>query len=75
MPYEKPQTCPLCGSRLTAEKYFKIVGVWEERKRLETFLKGEKRQLELERTRLPEENKKIRREEASGKRRGCKGDG
>jgi hypothetical protein len=62
MSQKRSQTCPLCGSVLTPEKYLQIVGVWEERKRLETSLKGEMRRLQDERARLREENKKMRRE-------------
>jgi hypothetical protein len=38
VPNKKPSTCPLCGSALTPEKYLEIVGVWQERKRLEGSL-------------------------------------
>ena len=62
MAHKKSQTCPLCGSNLTTEKYLQIVGVWEERKKLESSLKSEMRRLEVERVRLRDENKKIRRE-------------
>lgn len=58
----KTYTCPLCDSTLTRDRYLQIVGVWEERKRLETSLKGEMRKLQDERLRLREENKKMRRE-------------
>jgi hypothetical protein len=58
----KTYTCPLCDSALTRERYLQIVGVWDERKRLESSLKGELRKLQDERTRLRDENKKIRRE-------------
>lgn len=59
---KKSATCPLCGSILSPEKYLEIVGVWQERKRLEKSLKGELQKLQDERARLREENKKIRRE-------------
>lgn len=62
MAKSKTYTCPLCDSALTRERYLQIVGVWDERKRLESSLKGELRKLQDERTRLRDENKKIRRE-------------
>lgn len=62
MPKSKTYTCPLCDSALTRERYLEIVGVWDERKRLESSLKGELRKLQDERTRLRDENKTIRRE-------------
>jgi seryl-tRNA synthetase len=58
----KTYTCPLCDSTLTRDRYLQIVGVWEERKRLETSLKSEMRKLQDERVRLREENKQMRRE-------------
>jgi hypothetical protein len=39
VPKNKTYTCPLCDSALTRDRYLQIVGVWEERKRLETSLK------------------------------------
>ena len=45
MPKSKTYTCPLCDSALTRERYLQIVGVWDERKRLESSLKGELRKL------------------------------
>ena len=62
MPNKKRSSCPLCGSALTREKYLEIVGVWDERKRLEGSLKQELRRLQDDRSRLRNENKKIRRE-------------
>jgi hypothetical protein len=56
------KNCPLCGSALTPEKYLEIVGVWQERKRLENSLKVELHRLQNERAALREENKKMRRE-------------
>jgi len=58
----KSATCPLCGSVLTPEKYLEIVGVWQERKKLEKSLKVELQRLQDDRARLREENKKIRRD-------------
>jgi hypothetical protein len=62
MARNRSDVCPLCKSPLTHEQYLDIVGVWDERKRLETSLKGELRRLQDERVRLREENKKMRRE-------------
>lgn len=58
----KTFSCPLCESPLTRERYLEIVGVWEERKRLEGSLKQELRRLQDDRARLREENKRMRRE-------------
>jgi hypothetical protein len=53
--------CPLCGSILTPAKYLEIVGVWRERKSLESSLRNELRRLQKDRAELREENKKMRR--------------
>jgi hypothetical protein len=55
-------TCPLCKSALTREKYLEIVGVWEERKRLETSLKREMQTIRDERARLREDRIRMKRE-------------
>jgi hypothetical protein len=62
VPNAKPSACPLCGSVLTREKYLEIVGVWQERKRLESSLKGERRKLQEEKARLHAAKKAMRRE-------------
>ena len=62
MPKAKTFPCPLCESPLTRERYLQIVGVWEERKRLESSLKGEMRKLQEEKARLHAEKKEMRRE-------------
>lgn len=61
MPKNKTYTCPLCDSVLTRDRYLQIVGVWEERKRLESSLKGEMRKLQDEKARLYAEKKEMRR--------------
>lgn len=61
MPKTRTFACPLCDSPLTREKYLEIVGVWEERKRLESSLKGEMRRLQEEKARLHAEKKEMRR--------------
>jgi hypothetical protein len=53
-------TCPLCSSSLSREKYLQIIGVWEERGKLETSLKAEMRKLQQERVNLRNEKKKMR---------------
>jgi len=62
MPRNQISACPLCGSSLTRERYLAIVGVWSERKRLESSLKLELRRLHQQRERLRAENRQIRRE-------------
>lgn len=63
MPKEKKSaTCPLCGSVLTRETYLEIVGVWEERKRLESSLKREMQEIKEERARLRQDRKTMQRE-------------
>src|SRR5882762_2747716 len=58
------QPCPLCGSILTREKYLQIVGVWDDRKKLETTLKNEIKKLDDERIRLKADRQAMRRENA-----------
>lgn len=62
MPKNKIFICPLCESVLTREKYLDIVGVWEERKRLETSLKREMQTIREERIRLREDRERMKRE-------------
>ena len=54
--------CPLCGSALARKRYYEIIGVWEERQKLENSLKQELSRLRQERARLREENKRVRTE-------------
>ncbi len=53
-------TCPLCGSPLKSEKYLQIVGVWEERKRLEVSLQREMNRIQEQRAALDKERKEMR---------------
>lgn len=62
MPSKQVFQCPLCGSSLPSKRYYEIIGVWEERQKLEGSLKRELQQLHAERKRLQEENKKVRKE-------------
>lgn len=62
MSKNKKFVCPLCDSALTREKYLEIVGVWEERKRLETSLKREMQTIKEERERLRQDRKTLKRE-------------
>jgi len=54
--------CPLCESSIRREKYLEIVGVWEERKELETSLKKEMQKIREERLRLHEDRRTMKRE-------------
>jgi len=60
----RSQPCPLCGSILTREKYLQIVGVWDDRKKLEAGLKNEIKKLNDERLQLKEDRQAMRREKA-----------
>jgi len=54
--------CPLCESSIRREKYLEIVGVWEERKKLETSLQKEMQKIREERLRLHEDRRTMKRE-------------
>ncbi|MGQ9708741.1 MAG: DUF2130 domain-containing protein [bacterium] len=52
--------CPLCGSLLTQTRYYEIIGVWEERQKLEKNLREQLRNLRIERQKLMREKKEIK---------------
>jgi hypothetical protein len=52
--------CPLCGSFLTQTRYYEIIGVWEERQKLEKTLKEKLENLQNERQKLLREKKDIK---------------
>jgi len=52
--------CPLCGSLLTQDQYYKAIGVWEERTRLEKNLKEQLQNLQTEKQKLLLEKKTIK---------------
>jgi hypothetical protein len=52
--------CPLCGSLLTQNRYYEIVGVWEERQKLEKTLREQLQNVRNERQKLLRENKEIK---------------
>lgn len=52
--------CPLCDSILTKTRYLEIIGVWEERAKLEQTLKEQLRDLRKERQRLVLEKNKMK---------------
>ena len=54
--------CPLCGSSLGQERYFQIIGVWEERKSLEKTLREERNTLRQEKRKLSFEKKSLKAE-------------
>lgn len=56
----KNQKCPLCDSPLTRERYLQIVGVWEERKKLETALKAKMQGLQDEGVKWRKKLKEMR---------------
>jgi hypothetical protein len=51
--------CPLCGSAVSNQQYLKIVGVWQERHRLEQSLKDRLGQLQAEKARWREKERKL----------------
>jgi hypothetical protein len=53
--------CPLCRSLLTKNKYYDIIGVWEERQKLEKSLKEEIRIQKLEKKRALQEKKDLKK--------------
>jgi hypothetical protein len=54
--------CPLCESSIGRDKYLEIVGVWEERKKLEASLNKEMVKIREERLRLNEDRRTMKRE-------------
>jgi transcription initiation factor IIE alpha subunit len=56
---QKRFRCPLCGSLLTQTRYYEIIGLWEERKRLEKTLKEQLNNLKREKQKLLLEKKTI----------------
>lgn len=57
---QKKFRCPLCGSQLTQIRYYEILGLWEERKRLEKTLKEQLNNLQREKQKLLLEKKAIK---------------
>jgi len=52
--------CPLCGSLLTQTRYYEIIGVWEERQKLEKTLREQLQNLRNEKQKLLREKKEIK---------------
>jgi len=52
--------CPLCGSLLTQTRYYEIIGVWEERQKLEKNLREQLQNLRNERQKLLREKKEMK---------------
>jgi len=52
--------CPLCGSLLSQSRYYEIIGIWEERSKLERTLKEQLSELKKEKQKLLEEKNKIK---------------
>ncbi len=53
-------SCPLCNSSLTQSRYFKIIGIWEAREKLENSLKQQLEDAQAEKKRLLFEKKTFR---------------
>ena len=68
----KKFTCPLCGSPLTQTRYYEIIGISEERTRLERKLKAQLRDLENERRKLLLEKKAMKVQMEKEKRQAVK---
>ena len=54
--------CPLCGSAITRSVYERVVGLWDERKKLEDKLHVQIKRLTDERHTLANERKRLRRD-------------
>lgn len=52
--------CPLCGSWLTQTRYYEIIGIWEERQKLEKTLQEQLQNLQNEKQKLLREKKEIK---------------
>src|SRR3989344_3573975 len=56
---EKEFKCPLCESPLTEERFNRIVGVWEAKKKIEEQTKKELAEAKLVKENLIKQNKQI----------------
>lgn len=54
--------CPLCGSSLAESRYYEIMGLWEERSRLENSLKDQLRSLKEEKRKLQDDKRQMKAE-------------
>lgn len=61
-PTSKKFRCPLCGSLLTQTRYYEIIGVWEERQKLERTLREQLRNLRNEKQKLLREKKEFKKQ-------------
>lgn len=52
--------CPLCGSLLSKNRYYEIIGVWEERQKLEKDLREQLQNLKREKQKLLREKKEFK---------------
>ncbi len=52
--------CPLCGTLLSQTRYYEIIGVWEERARIEKTLKEQLQNIRKEKQKLLIEKKAIK---------------
>jgi len=59
---EKTYRCPLCKSILSRDRYLQIIGVWEERSKLENSLKSQIRKLKDEKERTLKEKRRLKLE-------------
>src|SRR5262245_43906353 len=55
---KRPRRCPLCGSRVSERAYMDVLGVWQERRRLEENLRIKQARLRADQKTL---DNKIRR--------------
>ncbi len=68
----KKLRCPLCRSPLTQTRYYEIIGLWEERARLEKSLKDKLKDLREERKKFIEEKKSIKAQMKKEKKKAVK---
>lgn len=68
----KKLRCPLCHSPLTQTRYYEIIGLWEERARLEKSLKDQLKDLRKERKKFIEEKRSIKAQMKKEKKKAVK---
>jgi len=54
--------CPLCDSLISKTKYYEIIGIWEERQKLERTLKEQIQNLKVERQKLLRREKELEKQ-------------
>ncbi|HYE55120.1 MAG TPA: hypothetical protein VD996_09765 [Chitinophagaceae bacterium] len=68
MKHQKKHKCPLCGSFLQENRYFEIVGVWDEKVKVEREIKKKLQEAEQEKKKIIEQQKATLRKLEKEKR-------